>query len=192
MPGMDGFAVAEQLRNHADLSSTAVMMLSSAFRSGDITRCEQLGIRAFLTKPVTQEELLSAILQATDLSSPASANPVPASFSGSSAKPLHILLVEDNAINRAVAVGMLTKRGHRVAIATSGVEALELVQKKVFDRILMDVQMPGMDGLEATKRIRAIEAALNSPRSMIIATTAHAMQGDRDRCFEAGMDRYVA
>lgn len=191
MPGMDGFAVAEQLRARAELSSTAVMMLSSAFRSGDIARCEQLGIRAFLTKPVTQEELLDAILQAVSPAEAASSE-ADATVAPASIRKLRILLVEDNAVNRAVALGILSKRGHETEIAVSGGEAVERAVAREFDVILMDVQMPGVDGLEATRRIRKFEKENGKPRVLIIAMTAHAMEGDRERCFAAGMDRYVA
>jgi PAS domain S-box-containing protein len=190
MPEMDGFMVAEKIREHAELSGATVMMLSSAMPGGTVARCAELGVAGYLTKPVPQSELLDAILiaigGATEMKPAADAAPV-VRTTGS----LRILLAEDNVINRALAVAILEKRGHSLAHATNGREAVEAVAREAFDLIFMDVQMPDMDGFEATRRIREIEEPLGR-YTPIVAMTAHAMAGDRERCLAAGMDDYIS
>jgi two-component system sensor histidine kinase/response regulator len=167
-------------------------MLTSAGGLGAAARCRELGISAYLTKPVGQEELRSAIGRALQSEPYENFPPLTA---GSSPRrqggPLRILLAEDNLVNQRVAVRLLEKRSHSVAIANNGLEVLERVEIQPFDLILMDVQMPGMDGFEATVAIRRKEAALGG-HVPIIAMTAHAMEGDRARCLAAGMDGYVS
>jgi PAS domain S-box-containing protein len=192
MPGMDGFGLVEQMRMSPELSSVAVIMLTSAGHRGDLERCRQLGILSYLHKPVRKRELLAAILTALgehQTAAPAAAlkqpdRPLPA-------RRLQILLAEDNRINQIVATRMVEKMGHSVVIAENGHLVLERLATQYFDLVLMDVQMPEMDGLTATRRIRETEK--ETQRHLpIIAMTAHAMKGDRDRCLEAGMDEYVA
>jgi signal transduction histidine kinase/CheY-like chemotaxis protein len=190
MPEMDGFMVVEKIREHAELSGATVMMLSSAMPAGAAARCSELGVASYLTKPVTQAELIDAILIAVG----GAVTMAPISISSSIVRPrsgLRILLAEDNLINRAVASGILEKRGHSLVHAANGREAVEAATREAFDLILMDVQMPEMDGLEATRRIRESERA-TARHTPIAAMTAHAMAGDRERCLGAGVDDYVS
>ena len=190
MPGMNGFRVAENIRDHAELPCRTVMMFSSAPPNGTAARCAELGVAGHLSKPVSQPELLDAILVALGSSperKPANDNaPVVRAVAS-----LHILLAEDNEINRIVAGSVLEKRGHSVVHAVNGREAVEAAARDTFDLIFMDWQMPGMDGLEATRHIRESEAA-SGRRTPIVAMTAHALAGDRERCLAAGMDDYLS
>jgi signal transduction histidine kinase/DNA-binding response OmpR family regulator/HPt (histidine-containing phosphotransfer) domain-containing protein len=192
MPEMDGFETAEHLSDSADFNQATVILLSSAGRSEDNRRAASLGIARCLTKPVTQSQLFNAISQslgtAVAISRPFDSIQTdrPADFTSR-----RILLAEDGVVNQKVATELLTKRGHQVTLAVNGQEALAALDKQPFDLILMDVQMPVMDGFATTAAIRKREAG--SQRHMpIIAMTAHAMAGDRERCFKAGMDAYVA
>ena len=190
MPEMDGFAVAEKIREHAERSGATVMMLSSAMPNGAARRCDALGVASYLMKPVNQSELLDAILIAVG-QSPAlpqiTVEVSPAPISGG----LRILLAEDNVINRALAAGILEKCGHTLVHAANGLEAVTALEAEGFDLILMDVQMPEMDGFEATRRIRELERG-SGWHTPIVAMTAHAMAGDRERCLAAGMDDYIS
>ena len=193
MPGMDGFNLAGQITRNPALAGATIMMLSSSGQSGDAARCRELGIAAYLTKPVKQSELFGAILSV--LSAPAQAASKKQIITRHSLretrKHYQILLAEDNAINQKLAVRLLEKEGHRVVVAGTGRQAVEAFAGQPFDLILMDVQMPEMNGYEATAAIR--EAELATGRHIpIIAMTAHAMKGDRERCLEAGMDGYVS
>jgi len=192
MPEMDGFALAESIKRNPEWGTATIMMLSSAGQRGDAKRCRELGIAAYLTKPVRQAELLDAIL--TALGTKPIKEAVPALVTRHSlrenSKHLCILLVEDNAVNQRLAARLLEKRGHTVAIAGNGKEALAALEKQSFDLVFMDVQMPEMDGFEATAAIRGKEKASGN-HLPIIAMTAHAMAGDRERCLEAGMDDYI-
>ena len=199
MPEMDGFDLAEQIKQHPELASAAVMMLSSAGQSGDRARCRDLGLASYLVKPIKQSELLDTILSALAVQPENGAEEVSASEpdtpAAQSLQPLHILLAEDNAVNQRVASRILEKRGHSVVIAPDGREAVRAFASQPFDLILMDVQMPEMDGFEATAAIRARENSITATNGRngipIIAMTAHAMKGDRERCLAAGMDGYV-
>jgi PAS domain S-box-containing protein len=192
MPDLDGFGVAQRIKQNPRLAGATIMMLSSAGRRGDAARCQELGIAAYLTKPIRQSQLFDAILAAlgkvtqTEHSSGLTARRSPRESSR-----LNILLAEDNAVNQKIATRMLEKLGHRVALAENGQEALDAIAQQDFDAIFMDVQMPEMDGLKATEKIREKErqTQLHIP---IIAMTAHAMKGDRERCIEAGMDGYIS
>ncbi len=189
MPGMDGFSVAEEIRDHPELSGGTIMMLSSTMASGAAARCAGLGVASHLTKPVSQGELLDAILVAIGRSGGReSAQPEPAV---SEQANLHILLAEDNAINRKLAAGILEKRGHSLVYATNGPDAVAAAAREVFDLILMDVQMPEMDGFEAARLIRESEK-VSGRHVPIAAVTAYAMAGDRERCLAAGMDDYIS
>ena len=194
MPEMDGFALAEKIKEQPELADATVMMLSSAMPAGSAARCGAVGIAGLLTKPVTQSDLLDAILIAVSPQAEggndrelgtrlAQTEPV-----GSG---LRILVAEDNLVNRAVATGILEKLGHVLVHAATGREAVEAFSDGCFDLILMDVQMPEMDGFEATRRIRELEEMAGG-RTRIVAMTAHAMAGDRERCLAAGMDDYVS
>jgi len=190
MPHTDGFQLVERLRAEEGLDSTVVMMLTSGDQPGDVAHCERLDISSYLIKPVKQSELFDAIAMALHLSSPED-DPakLPASETGP-AGPLRILLAEDSFVNQKLAVGLLEKWGHQVTVAGNGLEAVEAAMHRPFDLIIMDVQMPEMDGLEATHEIRAREKA-DGRHVPILAMTAHAMKGDRQRCLDAGMDEYI-
>ena len=194
MPEMDGFALAEKINEEPALADATVMMLSSAMPAGTAERCGALGIAGWLTKPVTQSELLDAILNAVSRdSNDGISDDFPASVAEAAATGpcLHILVAEDNPVNRAVATGILRKQGHVLVHAANGREAVEAFSDGSFDLILMDVQMPEMDGFEATRRIRELEET-NGGHTQIVAMTAHAMAGDRERCLAGGMDDYVS
>jgi PAS domain S-box-containing protein len=191
MPGVDGFGLAEQVQRRPELATTIIMMLSSADRPGDIERCHSLGIAGYVVKPVKQSELYNAICRSLDHGlPPARKSPLPGT-AVPLVRPLRVLLAEDTLVNQRLAVALLHKQGHQVVVADNGQKALELWQSQPFDLVLMDVQMPDMDGLEATARIRAMEQS-RGQRVPIIAMTAHAMKGDRERCLAAGMDAYLA
>jgi CheY-like chemotaxis protein len=158
-----------------------------------MARCHQLGVAAYVTKPITQSSLLAAITAAVHSSQTADErlSPVAPQVSTDKQPPLHILLAEDNLVNQKLAVRLLEKRGHTIVVANTGLEALAAWRGEPFDLILMDVQMPEMDGFEATAAIRA-EERLKGGHTLIIAMTAHAMAGDRQRCLQAGMDAYIS
>jgi two-component system sensor histidine kinase/response regulator len=193
MPGMDGFSLMEKIRQDPDLPTSTVMMLTSGGQRGDAARCQELGISAYLTKPVRQWELREAILRVlgTGQKTTDQTNLLTRHSLSKARRQLNVLLAEDNAINRELVVRLLSKRGHSVMVAWNGKQAAAAVESQRFDLVLMDVQMPEMDGFEATALIREME----KPTGMhipIIALTAHAMKGDRERCLAAGMDGYVS
>jgi len=191
MPSMSGFEVAERIRSNPAWTQATIMMLTSNDQSRGSARCREMGVRLYLTKPVRPAELLLAIRSSLVDSSAEAAHPVTPAASDDVQHPMRILLAEDNPINQKLAAIMLTKMGHRVTLAVNGAEALAKWSNEPFDMIFMDVQMPEMDGLEATRSIRQREApTLN--HVPIIAMTAHAMRGDSDRCLAAGMDRYIS
>ncbi|WP_164103624.1 hybrid sensor histidine kinase/response regulator [Candidatus Laterigemmans baculatus] len=240
MPGMDGFHLTEYLNRHPELAQATLMMLSSAGRCEDVKRCRELGISAYLTKPVRRKELIKAVLEAlgTPEPTPPARRPTPEeplavgpsrgetaegetaegeTAEGEAAegerervgservgservggegavreRGVHVLLVEDNHINQKMAGYFLRKAGHRVEVAENGLEAVEACNRQRFDVVLMDVQMPEMDGFEATAKIRQDAAEQHREHTPIIAMTAHALKGDRERCLEAGMDDYIA
>jgi CheY-like chemotaxis protein len=167
------------------------MMLSSAMRSGEGKRATDLGVRSVLTKPVTQSDLLDAILLALGNEAAAVKTLAETKLLPPAAGGLRILLAEDNVINCAVATGMLSKHGHEVVHAANGREAVEALERERFDIVLMDIQMPEMDGFEATACIHELEKS-GTAKTPIVAMTAHAMAGDRERCLAAGMDDYIS
>jgi CheY-like chemotaxis protein/HPt (histidine-containing phosphotransfer) domain-containing protein len=192
MPKLDGFQVAERIRHDPALAASKILMLSSAGHPGDAARGRELGIKRCLTKPIKQSDLLEAVMKA--LHAPTVGDPLPKGpgyLSPPKSEPLHILLAEDSIVNQKVAVGLLSLRGHSVVVVNNGIEALDSLKKKSFDVVLMDVQMPEMDGFEATRLIRRKEQTTGE-HLPIIAMTAHAMKGDRERCLEAGMDGYIS
>jgi PAS domain S-box-containing protein len=191
MPDMDGFALATRIKQEPALTGCTILMLTSDDRPGDMARCRQLGIAAYLVKPIRQSELLDAIVTALGSPSAEPARPAPAPPVRAAGGGLRVLLAEDNQVNQRLAVRLLEKRGHRVSVADNGREAVAAHTAQPFDLILMDVQMPEMDGFEATAAIRARERD-GAPRVPIVAMTAHAMKGDRERCLLAGMDDYLA
>jgi PAS domain S-box-containing protein len=204
MPELDGFQVAKQMQQHPELSSSVAVMLTSAGFRGDAARCRELGIQAYLPKPVKHSDLLQAIKTVlkrggdTNSARPINLLPEPEKSAlvtvhslRESRKHLNILLAEDNRVNQVLAVRLLQKRGHTVVLVETGKAALEASQNGSFDLILMDVQMPEMDGLEAATCIREREKT-SGKHTPILAMTAHAMVGDRERCLEAGMDAYIS
>ena len=193
MPEMDGFALVECIKRNPEWETATIMMLSSAGQRGDARRCRELGVAAYLTKPVRQAELLDAILTALGTKPKREARSVLVTRHSlrEDHGHLRILLVEDNAVNQLLALRMLEKRGHTVTVAGNGKEALAALDKSSFQLVFMDVQMPEMDGLEATAVIRAKEKSAGG-HVPIVAMTAHAMVGDEDRCKAAGMDDYLS
>jgi PAS domain S-box-containing protein len=193
MPGMDGFETARAIQARPEGAGSAIMMLSSADRREDLEACRRLGISVYLVKPIKQSDLLEAIQKVLEGISPAPIKDGPAVIRplGGEGSGARILLAEDNSVNRKLARHILEKRGHRVGMAVNGAEAVERSAREPFDAILMDVQMPGMDGFEATRHIRAREKS-TGVHIPIIAMTAHAMAGDRERCLAEGMDGYVS
>jgi two-component system sensor histidine kinase/response regulator len=194
MPKMDGFELIERIRQRPELSTATIMMLTSAGHRGDASRCQQLGVAAYLLKPIRQSELREAIARVLGARKHEGAIPLITRFSLHDAREpsasLRVLLAEDNPVNQRLAVRLLEKRGHSVVVAGNGREALEALEKQSFDLVFMDVQMPEMDGLEATAAIREKEKGSGVHRP-IIALTAHAMKGDRERCLASGMDGYL-
>ncbi len=197
MPEMDGFTFAEKVKRHPRLARSAIIMLTSGGQRGDAARCRKAGMAAYLTKPARQSEVREAILRALGPTSrAATAGSIPlitrhSLRSGANASPLRVLLAEDNPVNQHLAQRLLEKRGHAVTIAGNGREALAMLASHNFDLVLMDIQMPEMDGFEATAAIREMEQKTGQ-HLPIIAMTAHAMKGDEERCLQAGMDSYVA
>jgi signal transduction histidine kinase/DNA-binding response OmpR family regulator len=198
MPGMDGFQLVEQIKHSRSLEEAVILMLTSGEQQGDLARCRELGISIYLTKPVRHAELRAAILRALSGQAGVTAGITGAPLSRKqwlrktdATAAMHILLAEDNLINQRVAVSILEKAGHRVTVANNGRQTLDRWSEQAFDLILMDVQMPEIDGLEATAMIRAHEVKTGK-HIPIIALTAHAMKGDQERCLATGMDGYVS
>ena len=206
MPGMDGFAVAEKIREQAEIKGAIIMMLTSAGSRGDAARCRELGISAYLTKPIKQSGLFDAIVTVLAMQNQGegveklitrhSLREInQASLESEDVRKLRILVAEDNLVNQKLVVRILEKKGHVVEVAGDGKEAVAKYKQRNFDLILMDVQMPGMDGFEATRAIRKLESEIQNGQNLahipIIALTAHAMKGDREKCLEAGMDDYI-
>lgn len=216
MPGMDGYAVMEKIKSRGWLKDTAVIILTSVGQKGDAVRCKELGISAYLTKPVRQSSLLAAIIETLKKKSIKSdeiqeAEPDKKTESlitrhtiREARQKVNILLAEDNKVNQMLALKLLRKQGYRVTLAENGKEAVDAVKKGGFDLVLMDIQMPVMGGVEATKEIRKWENQNLSERigdpqpqssiqsTPIIALTANAMKGDREKYLEAGMDDYLS
>lgn len=193
MPEMDGYTVAKQIIQNPEFAGIKIIMLSSIGEHSYADRCRELGIAAYLSKPVKQSSLLNAIIEAmgvTSMSEEHHTTVTPRPLDNGK-RIYHILLAEDNIVNQKLTVRMLEKRGHTVVVAKDGKEALVALENELFDLILMDVQMPEMDGLEATAAIREKESATGE-HIPIIAMTAHAMRGDRERCLEIGMDDYIS
>jgi two-component system, sensor histidine kinase and response regulator len=195
MPNMDGFDLVDRIRQSPRLATATIMMLTSAGQSGDAARCQELGIAAYLLKPIRQSELREAIARVLGAKEQEGAIPLITRFSLQDAHEasasLSVLVVEDNLVNQRLATRLLEKRGHRTAIAASGRQALEALEAGAFDLVLMDVQMPDMDGFEATAAIRKRESPTGKHQP-IIALTAHAMKGDQERCLAVGMDGYLS
>lgn len=192
MPEMDGFTLAQRIRQSPDLSTVTIMMLTSTTYRVDAARSRELGISAYLVKPIAQSNLFDAIIKLFGRPSADSlATRVSDIWSSETRPKLNILLAEDNETNQQVAVNLLKKHGHRITLACSGNEAVAAFERESFDLVLMDLHMPGMGGLEATACMREKEKATNN-HIPIIALTARAMKGQREKCLEAGMDGYIS
>ena len=192
MPDMDGFAVAERISRDRRYAGIKVVMLTSASQPEDVGRCRKLHISAHLTKPIKQSELFDMII--TAMGEPAGDKLHAARRSKGHRRRqrrLHVLVAEDNHVNQLLAKRIFEKLRHQVTVVGNGREALSAVQAGNFDLVAMDVQMPEMDGLDATAAIRAWEKAAGT-HTPILAMTAHAMKGDRERCLAAGMDGYTS
>jgi len=191
MPDQDGFELATVIRADRGLAQTRLLILTSAGQRGDGERCRQLGIQAYLTKPIARADLVEAVgtVLAGAVSAPGEADLVTRHSIAESRHALRILLAEDNPVNQQVATAMLVKRGHQVDVVSNGREAVDAVVRERYDVVLMDIQMPEMDGFEATAKIRALPQGRTLP---IIALTAHALSGERERCLERGMSGYLA
>jgi two-component system, sensor histidine kinase and response regulator len=197
MPGMDGFGLIGHIRERERTkpSSATIIMLTSGGQRGDAARCRELGVAAYLPKPVRTAELHAAILRVLRAIQEPPPIPLITRYSlrhkGGFLKSLHILLAEDNRVNQKLATRLLEKRGHQVVLVTNGQEALEALAQRSFDLVLMDVHMPGMDGIEATMAIREKERSTGFHQP-VIALTAMVMKGDHERCTAAGMDGYLS
>ncbi len=196
MPEMDGFGLVERIRQRPELSTATIMMLTSAGHRGDGERCKELGVSAYLLKPIRQSELREAIARVLGAREQIGAIPLVTRYSLADAHEpgasLQVLVAEDNAVNQLLVRRMLEKRGHRVRVVNNGREALTASEEGNYDLVLMDVQMPEMDGIEATLAIREKEKRRGGgSHQAIVALTAHAMKGDEERCKAAGMDDYL-
>jgi CheY-like chemotaxis protein len=193
MREMDGFSVAEQIKQQPRLADTLIIMFISAGLRGDAARCRELGIQAYLSKPVRHADLLQSIgmLLGTQTGTCGDLPLLTTHALREHRARLRILVAEDNRVNQALAVRILQKRGHTVEAVENGRQAIETLGKQPFDLILMDLQMPELGGVEATKLIREREKSTGG-HVPIIAVTANAMVGDRERCLNAGMDDYVS
>ena len=194
MPGMDGLELAQKIKADPSIAAVALIMLTSVGRYGDIEKAHEAGVVAYLTKPARQSQLYNALVSLTGgniktkTARPAPVHPAPVQ---PDATP--VLLAEDNPINQQVCSAMLKKLGYRrVDVVSDGREALEVLAQTSYGLVLMDCQMPGMDGYEAVRRIRKREAETGSARLPVIALTAHAMKGAREECLKAGMDDYLS
>jgi PAS domain S-box-containing protein len=188
MPGLDGFALGAAVRAVPAIAATRLLMLTSSGERGDGQRCRDLGINGYLTKPASRTDLLDAVrvvLGLTDVAAPI----VVTQHSIAESRPrLQILLAEDNVVNQEVAATMLRKRGHDVDVVGDGRAAVEAVARKAYDVVLMDIQMPEMDGFEATHHIRSTTPGRDL---RIVALTAHALSGEREKCLAQGMSDYL-
>ncbi len=196
MPEMDGEEVLSKIKADPELKNVTVIILTSMGQRGDAARLESMGCNGYLLKPVRQKELFGALLNILGRNKQSDETKIKASMitrhslNEQQRGLTHILLAEDNPTNQKLAIRLLQKAGYPVDVAATGKESIEAVQKKNYKMILMDVQMPEMDGFEATKRIRALGPKYE--QLPIIAMTAYAMAGDRERCLEAGMNDYVS
>ena len=191
MPEEDGFSLTQRIRQSESLADTIVILLTSGPRPEDVKRGEAMGVAAHLMKPVSQSELFDAIAASLGLTTASNGETGETSQIAAPLQPLRILVAEDSLVNQKLAVGLLEKHGHSVTIANNGKEAVHALTSQQFDMVLMDVEMPEMDGLEATAALRTWEKS-RGRHMPVIAMTAHAMKSHREMCLEAGMDDYVS
>ena len=192
MPETDGFTLAQQIQGHPDLVRTTIMMLTSADQLGDATLCRQLGISAYLVKPVRQSELLDMICKSLQQAPQEHAEALRTqNVARDPVSRSRVLVAEDHPVNQTLARRLLEKRGYAVSVVGDGRAVLAALGSERFDIVLMDVQMPDMDGFEATAAIRQMEQATGN-HIPIVAMTAHALKGDQERCLAGGMDAYIS
>ncbi len=193
MPEMDGFSVAENIHNDPSISDTKVIMLTSMGRHGNLSRTKELGITMYLVKPVKRSEIFNALVKLFNIETIKEKDDEKSKtdYQENNNVSAKVLLVEDNAVNQRLAVKILEKNNYKVSIANNGIEALDMIKKEQFDIILMDVQMPKMDGFATTTAIRNMEENTGE-HIPIIAMTAHALKGDREKCLSMGMDDYIS
>jgi two-component system, sensor histidine kinase and response regulator len=194
---MDGFEVAEAMGPNPHMAGATIVMLTSDDRGQDQARCDALGLSAYLIKPITKRDLEGSLQRALRRRAAAAPPIAPAARTDAPAgepasRSLRVLVAEDNEVNVRLATALLTKLGHTATVVGDGQAAVEAYAREAFDLILMDVQMPVLGGMDATRQIRDAEAGLTPPRHVpIVALTARAMKGDREECLAAGMDDYV-
>ncbi len=192
MPEMDGFEVASRMKQDSQARGMDLILLTSAGHREELARAKELGVASALVKPVKQSELWDAIVTILHAASQQKQRPPAPRRTNRARHQLQILVAEDNAVNQELAVHLLERRGHTVTLAENGKQAVAAIEKQKFDLVLMDLQMPEMGGIEATQAIREKEKSSGGRRLPIIAMTAHAMRGDREKCLAAGMDGYVS
>ena len=197
MPEMDGETLGRAIKGDPGLASTILVLLTSAGQRGDAARLRKIGFGAYLTKPVKRSQLYDAMATAAGAKSAGVTVPDPSLITRHTLAEDHkrrfrILVAEDNIVNQKVALGMLGKLGYRADVVSNGKEAVEALERKPYDLVFMDIQMPELDGFEATQAVRDPQSRVRNPRIPIIAMTAHAMKGDRERCLAEGMDDYVS
>jgi CheY-like chemotaxis protein len=192
MPEIDGFTLARQIQANPELVGATIMMLTSADQLGDASLCRELGISAYIVKPIRQSELMDMICKSLKLAPPEEAiHGIAGAVMPASASRKRVLIAEDNKVNQRLAVRLLEKRGYSVTVVGNGRAAANAVAAERFHLVFMDVQMPEVDGLQATAEIRATDERTGA-HTRIIAMTAHALKGDQERCLAAGMDGYVS
>lgn len=191
MPDIDGFSVVSHIEGDRSIKTKPILMASTTDRLEFSRRCAEAGASAFVQKPISQSQLFGAVSQATGAAALEEESRL-GLYDRPLAPPQRVLLVEDTPANRKVVQRVLQRRGHEVVIAVNGREALDAYRGGEYDLILMDVQMPIMDGLQATEAIREIERRNSKPPARILALTAHSLRGDRERCLRAGMNGYLA
>jgi CheY-like chemotaxis protein len=195
MPKMDGFELTEEIRRRGELKAATIMMLTSGGQRGDAARCDELGVAAYILKPIRTSELRGALARVLGAASTQEMIPLITRYTLKEQRDpmdtLRILIVEDNPVNQLLLTRLLDKRGHSVTVAGNGKLALESIENHTYDLVFMDVQMPEMDGIEATILLRERERK-TATHLTVIGATAHAMVGDRERCLQAGMDGYLS
>jgi CheY-like chemotaxis protein len=192
MPGMDGEQLGRAVMADPAICRTTLVMLTSMGSPGDVSRLAKTNFAAYLTKPVREAQLRSCLMTLAGRPEGVNTGMVTRHSLREASRRLRVLLAEDNRTNQKVATIMLQRLGHEVAVAANGAEAVDALKADRYDLVLMDVQMPEVDGFEATRRIRDPQSGVLDARVPIVAMTAHAMKGDRERCLESGMDGYLA
>jgi len=191
MPGMSGLEVAERIRGNPLLCHATIMMLTSSDQAASATKCRSMGVESYLVKPIKPVEMLTMIRRTLTASAQYLPKQRAEPRTPAGNRRLRVLVAEDNDVNQKVILAFLERLGHQVTLAGGGTETLAQWERGKFDLILMDVQMPNMDGYETTRRIREQERTWQN-RVYIVAMTAHALHGDREKCLAAGMDEYLA